>query len=142
MQVPICATAKARCRVTAHRRWPTLPHAVAAAGDGGIGLQTGGRDLLPAIGAIAVVALVQPFEGGVDTLPLGGAAADLGLGHGLVLERVHAGEPTRRLLVERHGAGGVKSGGILGIEGVEAGLEGFAGVHGVTLGGVWPGVNG
>ncbi|MFC6638729.1 hypothetical protein [Sulfitobacter sediminilitoris] len=40
------------------------------------------------------------------------------------------------MLVERHGAGGVMGGGILGIEGVETGLEGGVGVHGVTLGAV------
>ena len=120
---------------------PALPHAIAAARDGGVGCEAGGRDLIAAIGAIAVVALLQPFEGGVDALTLGGAAADLGLGHGLILDGVHAGEPARRLLVQRHGPGGVMGGGILGIEGVETRLEDFAGVHGVTLGGVCGGVN-
>ena len=120
---------------------PGLHHAIAAAGDGGVGFEPRRRDLVAAIGAIAVVALVQPFEGGVDALPLGGAAADLGLGHGLVLEGIHAGEPARRLLVERHGARGVMGGGNLGIEGVETGLEDFAGVHGGTLGGACGGVN-
>ncbi|GGX50162.1 hypothetical protein GCM10007385_18180 [Tateyamaria omphalii] len=87
-------------------------------------------DGLTTIGAIAIFIVIEPFEGGKDALAFGIAHPGLGLRHGLVLERIHAGETPDGLLVEFHGGLGVYACGVLGIEGFEAGVELGARVHG------------
>ena len=61
-----------------------------------------GFNVLATIGAKAVFALVYAFQRRVDLLPFDGAAAGLGLGHGLILQRIHAGETPDGLLIQLH----------------------------------------
>lgn len=60
------------------------------------------RDFISAINAVAVFAVVHTGESGDNAHALCGAAAFGGLGHGLLLERVHSAEAPDGLLVECH----------------------------------------
>ena len=110
--------------------------------DGGGGGEARGRDFVAAIGAIAVVARVEPLESGADALPLCLSPPGLRLRHSLVLERIHAREPPHRLLIERDGLLAVEARGVFGVEGVEAGGESIARVgHSASLVGMAGGSN-
>ena len=93
-------------------------------GNGRIQGQPRGRNRLAAIGAKAILPLVDPLQGGADLLPLCLPPPGLRLRHRLVLQRVHASEPASGLLIKRDGFLGVGGGSVLGVEGCEAGLEG------------------
>lgn len=108
------------------------PDTLQTAGNGGVGGKARGRDFFAAVGAIAVFAVVYALEGGVDFLPFGGAASGLRLGHGLILEGIHAGKPPGGLLIEGDGFLGVGGGGVFGVEGCEPGLEDLARVGHVS----------
>ena len=97
--------------------------AVGAEGDGGVGGESFCGDLFAALGAIAVVSLLDPLEGRVEALALGCAPAGLRLSHRLVLERIHAGEAAYGLLVEVNDALAVAPGGVFCVEGGEARVE-------------------
>lgn len=73
-------------------------------------------DVFAALGAIAEFALVNAGEGSGYAGTMGGTAALGGLGHGLLLERVHTAEPSHGLLVERDGFLTFGAKRILGIE--------------------------
>lgn len=93
-------------------------------------VQPGLRDFVTAINAVAVFALVDAGECGHDARALGGAAAFGGLRHGLLLERVHAGETPDGLLVERHRLLTIRAQSILFLQSCEfveqAGAIGFS----------------
>jgi len=76
----------------------------------------------------------------VDALAFDAAPAGLRLGHGLVLQRVHARQAPDGLLVELDGGLRILARRILGIEGGEAGVEMGARVHVASVArGAWPG---
>lgn len=75
--------------------------------------QAGQGDLFPAILAKPVVFVVHPDQRLPQTFAFNVAPALLRLGHGLVLQSVHAAEPPDRLLVECHGVLAVTAKGIV-----------------------------
>lgn len=99
-------------------------------------------DVFSTISAAAVFALVDALEGCVDALAFCLPTAGLRLGHGLVLERIHAGKAPDGLLVEFHCGLRVLARRVLGIEGGEAVVQACARVHVWSVGFGWPVVQG
>lgn len=66
-------------------------------------IKPGLGDVIPAIGAKAVLFFVYAHECRRDAGPLCRAPAPGCLRHGLLLQRIHPAEATHRLLVQCHG---------------------------------------
>ena len=92
-----------------------------------------GFNILPTIGAITVFAVVDPFEGGVDFLAFGGAAAGLRLGHSLGLQRIHSGETPDGLLIQLHRFLALLASGVFCVELCEARVEAGFCSHGCSV---------
>jgi hypothetical protein len=104
--------------------YSSAPDTLKTPRNGGVRLQPRGRDRLSAIGTIAVFTRVQPTQSGRDFGPLRLPAPSGRLRHRLILQRVHARQPTNGLLVQFHSPLPRLSGSVLYVEGCEAGLEG------------------
>ena len=71
-----------------------------AAGRGGIQVQTAGIDGFVAVDAEAVAAVVASAQGGLDTPERLRRAALSILGHGLLLQGIHAREPVHHVAID------------------------------------------
>lgn len=86
-------------------------------------IEPGFGNVVSTRGAVAVFARVDAGERGHDAAALCGAAALRGLGHSLLLERVHSAEAADGLLIQRDGFLAFCAKRILPIKCREIGLE-------------------
>lgn len=128
--MPITAAASRWClkgwwRNCLARDW-SAPGAADASGYGWIKLKPFCSDCFAAVGAVAEFAFVHSRQSGQYPLPHLAASGLGGLGHGLLLKRVHAAEAANRLLIERDGFLPFAPQGIFAIKCGQFGLQAAA----------------